>query len=82
MDRTSLFTSAVAGAVAGSLAWFVLKPFVDRQMEAGIREQLQTQLPQQLNAQLDTKLRQYGFTPETGRQVASLISAVSRTGVI
>lgn len=82
MDKQNLLTAVIAGAVTGSLAWLVLKPVVNSQMETAIREQLQTQLPQQLNAQLDTKLRQYGFTPETGQQVARLIAAASRTGVI
>lgn len=82
MDKQNLLFAAIAGAVTGSLAWFALKPFVEHQMETAIRDQLRTQLPQQLSAQLDTKLASYGFTPQTGQQVASLIAAASRSGIL
>lgn len=82
MDKNNLIYAAVAGAITGSLAWLVLKPFVDRQMEDGIRQQLQVQLPQQLSAQLDTKLAQYGITPELGQQVTRLVQTATRTGVL
>ena len=82
MDKSNLLTAAVAGAVMGSLAWFVLKPVVNAALEKSIREQLQTQIPQQLNTQLDAKLRQYGFTPETGQVIARLVTQVGRSGLI
>ena len=74
--------AALAGAVTGSIAWFALKPLVDRQLKAQIRTELATQLPAQLRTQLDTKLASYGITPATGAQIARLLQLTAGSGAI
>lgn len=82
LDRSALVAGAAGGILTGTVAWFILRPVVNKQMEDQLREQLRQQIPAQLNATLDTKLRQYGFTPETGRQVARLLELADRSGLI
>lgn len=82
LDKSALLAGAAGGLLTGTVAWFLLRPIVNKQMEDELRTQLRQQIPAQLNASLDQKLRQYGFTPETGRQVARLLQLADQSGLI
>jgi hypothetical protein len=81
-DTKTLLYATFAGAATGAVAWFLLRPIVDKGIESSLRTQLERQIPEQLNRELDSKLRQYGFTPETGQQIARLLATLDRTGIL
>jgi hypothetical protein len=80
-DRSTLILATAAGITTGALAWFALKPIVDRQIASSVRTQLETQIPQQLERELDAKLRAYGITPQATTALSQLLSAAGRSGV-
>lgn len=79
-DGKTLVLASLAGIATGTLAWFVLKPVVDRQIESSVRTQLERQIPEQLSRELDAKLRAYGITPEATSALARLVQGAARSG--
>lgn len=68
---------AVAGGVVGLLAYAVIRVAVDQQVTATIDREV----PPILRAELDTKLRSMGLTPEVGTNIARFVGGLDQAGV-
>lgn len=88
MDR-SLVLGALGGAGAALVVWGVASRLISKQLEDGastmtplIATSVRTEVPPAVRAELTRTLNEYGFTPETGRQISSLLAYGDRLGVL
>lgn len=54
----------------------------EAQLQQQIRTAVQREVPPTVRSTLETTLREYGLTPETGRQMSSILAAADRMGII
>lgn len=88
MDR-NLLLGAAGGAGAALLVWGIASRMISKQLESGAAEMtpliassVRTEVPPVVRAELTRTLNDYGFTPDTGRQISSLLSYGERLGVL
>lgn len=62
---------------------------LDRQLQQGvstiapeIATAVRREVPPAVRAEMEATLRRYNITPETGRQIASVINALSASGLL
>ena len=53
-----------------------------QQLRTQIRTEVQAQVPPVVRRELETTLRRYNITPDTGRQISSTLALVERLGLI
>lgn len=87
----------VAGGLLALIVWKVASKAIDKQLAEGgkallrsAETQLRTEgvaiirreVPPLVQAQMTTTLRNFGLTPETGRQIATVLNYADRVGII
>jgi len=78
--RDGLETVVVAGAAGAATAfgfWLLFRFAVDRQ----VTQTIDREVPPRVRAELDTKLRQIGLTPQVGSAIANLANHLESAGV-
>lgn len=97
MNFRALALGALGGAAAAGAAWVVIDRLIDKRFEREaldlidaarprlrkeIRTELEREIPDQVKKAIDDKLSSYGITPETGRQIASVLDTADNWGLI
>lgn len=78
--RDGLETVLVAGAAGAATAfgfWLLFRFAIDRQ----VTQTIEREVPPRVRAELDTKLRQIGLTPQVGSAIANLTGQLDQAGV-
>lgn len=88
---------AVAGVGATIVVWKIASKKIDAEfasagtrliesgsasLRSGIATAVQQEVPPRVRAEIETKFREYGLTPSTGRQIATVLNAADRMGII
>lgn len=78
--------TALVGAVAGGFTVGLIMIFaskkVDEQLERVLKQTVDREVPPRVRAELESTLRGYGLTPETGQRINQLLRSADRLGVI
>lgn len=73
----SIVLGAAAGGATAFAFWALFRFAVDRQ----VTQTIEREVPPRVRAELDTKLRQYGLTPEVGAAISRLTGQLDQAGV-
>ena len=84
---------AAGGATLTVLGWAFFSRTLNRQFQdssadfvrqggVALRRTLDTEIPQRVRETMDARLREAGFTNQTGAQLATVLSAAERIGLI
>lgn len=74
---TTVVIAGAAGAGTAFAFWLLFRIGIDRQ----VTQTIEREVPPRIRAELDTKLRQYGLTPEVGAAIARLTSTLDQAGI-
>ena len=93
----ALVVGGAAGGLIAFAVWKVASRAIDKQLAEGgkallrsAESQLRTEatavirreVPEQVRTQMTATLRNFGLTPETGRQIATVLNYADRVGII
>ena len=85
----SLVWGAVGGGVAAGIVWFLANRAIDQQLRQGaaglepqVREAVQAAVPPAVRTELESTLRRYNITPETGQRISTLLNAAGAVGLV
>lgn len=96
MPKT-LLMGAAGGAVVGFAAYLIIGRYMDAKLAEGgramlasaegelgtsLRAQLDRQIPPLVHQQMTQTLNGYGLTPQTGQQIARVLSSAERYGLL
>lgn len=88
-QKKLLIRAALAGGATSFALWFVMDRVIDKGLAAGgdalleraavemrgeLQRQLDAEVPPRIRATLDEVLREYGITPQTTSNVASILN--------
>jgi hypothetical protein len=85
----SILYAGLGGAVGATVLWFIASRLIDAQLQRGvssiapeIASAVQREVPPVVRRELESTLRRYNITPETGRQISSILNAFSASGLL
>ena len=85
----SLMWGAIGGGVAAGLVWIIANRAIDQQLRQGasslepqVRAAVREQVPPAVRAELESTLRRYNITPETGQRISTLLGAADSLGLM
>lgn len=92
-----ILVGALAGGLVATVAWYFTNRAIDKQLAQGGHALLESaerelnaeasaliarEVPPRVRAELEATLRRYNITPETGRQISTVLSYADRVGII
>jgi hypothetical protein len=84
---------AAGGAIVTTIGWAVFSRMLNKQFQdaagdfvrqggVSLQRTLDTEIPQRVRETMDQRLREAGFTADTGRQLAAILAGADRIGLI
>jgi hypothetical protein len=88
-----LAVGAAGGAVITTIGWAIFSRALNQQFQTAagdfvaqggvaLQRTLDTEIPQRVRETMDQRLREAGFTADTGRQLAAVLEGADRIGLI
>jgi hypothetical protein len=92
-----VLVGAIAGGAVATVAWYFTNRAIDKQLASGGRALLASaereltaeasaliarEVPPRVRTELEATLRRYNITPDTGRQISTVLSYADRVGLI
>lgn len=74
---TTVIVAGAAGAATAFGFWALFRFAIDRQ----VTQTIEREVPPRVRAELDTKLRSIGITPQVGAAIANLTGQLDQAGV-
>jgi hypothetical protein len=86
--RPVLF-ALLGGATGATVLWFIASRALDAQLRGGVAQitpeisaAVQREVPPAVRAEMESTLRRYNITPQTGQQISSILNLVAGTGLL